>query len=774
VGTPDPNKAARLRDLADRMADQIEQKRNPGVADQNPTQRRIRMIRSMAREADRLERIQAALYALADGHEAGDLPEHLTGLSTRAQIETLFLFPSYPAGGGEESAKDRKRLAKAGIDDADKYDQAAGDLSFLADQRLSGPDPGREIRDMELDLVGRDIPGYFPTPRPVVERMLEAAGIEPGMTVLEPSAGKGDIADVLREAHPEADLKVIEWNMDLRAILEAKGHPIIGLDFLGHEGWYDRIIMNPPFENGQDVDHVRHAYHCLRPGGRLVAIMCEGPFFRNDKAAAGFRAWLIAVGAENEKLPQGSFKNGDRPTGVAARLVVIDKPGQEETMPEEKAAETANEETQEAQEPQAEEPKAEESEILTCGQCGEFSPADAEGGPVCRASGEYVTHDDEACESFWRPEGLKRAVAGHPGAEARWARLRKKGMTDSELTEEVQQALRNVDGWNTPGLPPVRTSWQEELKFWYGTDTMKGEPTLAGAALVDRVRQVLEIPYPKDQEPEENAAEPEQTETRDIVAPLDEEAKAKKADEFKVLWSEKRDLEAAKKEAADDYNSQIKAVELELDKLAQQLRTGQQNLTVSVRVVHDYQAGEVVVIRADNGEELERRAMSDKERQAALPLQDSQEPAGEAEKKATCGDCDHWMTDSEGNGGCPLVSKGRLSIDPACGDFKPRAQEPAGETGETPEATEEPEPTTTENQPAPAETEKDPLVDQARAYRLKTAIKAAMEEGRVLDDGRPDPAYVRSVFPRGNEPTDEEMAAAWEAFQAEQQAREAA
>jgi len=675
VGTPDPNKAARLRDLADRMAAQIEQKRNPGVADQNPTQRRVRMIRAMAREADRLERVQAALYALADGHEAGDLPEHLTGLSTRAQIETLFLFPSYPAGGGEESAKDRKRLAKAGLDDADKYDRAAGDLSFLADQRLSGPDPGREIRDMELDLVGRDIPGYFPTPRPVVELMLEAAGIEPGMTVLEPSAGKGDIADVLREAHPEADLKVIEWNMDLRTILEAKGHPIIGLDFLGHEGGYDRIIMNPPFENGQDVDHVRHAYHCLRPGGRLVAIMCEGPFFRNDKAAAGFRAWLIAVGAENEKLPQGSFKNGDRPTGVAARLVVIDKPGQEEAMPEEKTAETAN---------------------------GELDAQDMKKEPVAGTSASS-----------------EEALSPH---------VRNDRDLESNLTQEDE---------------PVKPEETQEPQ--------------------------AEEPGAEEQPEPRTKAEEAGTETRDIVVPLDPEAKAKKADEFKVLWSEKRDLEAAKKEAADDYNAQIKAVELDLDKLAQQLRTGQQNLTVSVRVVHDYQAGEVLVIRADNGEELERRAMSDKERQSALPLQDSQEPAGEAEKKATCADCAAWRTEN-----CPFGSR-HMDSRPTCDDFVPRPPETSEQqVGEAAEATEEPEPATAENEAAPAETEKDPLVDQARAYRLRTAFKAAMEEGRVLDDGRPDPAYVRSVFPRGNEPTDEEMAAAWEAFQAEQQAREAA
>jgi 16S rRNA G1207 methylase RsmC len=57
-------------------------------------------------------------------------------------------------------------------------------------------------------------------------------------------------------------------------------------------GAYDRIVMNPPFENGQDIAHVEHAYELLSPGGRLVTVMSEGPFFRQDKNAASFRNWL--------------------------------------------------------------------------------------------------------------------------------------------------------------------------------------------------------------------------------------------------------------------------------------------------------------------------------------------------------------------------------------------------------------------------------------------------------------------------------------------------
>lgn len=81
--------------------------------------------------------------------------------------------------------------------------------------------------------------------------------------------------------------------------------------------------MNPPFEEGQDILHVRHAYECLAEDGAMVAIMSEGSFFRQDKRAADFRAWLDLVGGSNEELPADAFKESG--TSVRTRLVVIRK-----------------------------------------------------------------------------------------------------------------------------------------------------------------------------------------------------------------------------------------------------------------------------------------------------------------------------------------------------------------------------------------------------------------------------------------------------------------
>lgn len=184
-----------------------------------------------------------------------------------------------------------------------------------------------EIKNLERELVGKKISGFFPTPKSLALRMLEAAEIKPGMEVLEPSAGKGDIADLLKTKEGITP-DTIEINYELKNILSQKGHKVVSDDFLEYnDKQYDRILMNPPFEKGQDIDHIKHAYTLLKPGGILVSIASEGPFFRTDNKSKEFRKWLEKVDAGAEKLPQGSFTGGEafRQTGVSTRLVTIVK-----------------------------------------------------------------------------------------------------------------------------------------------------------------------------------------------------------------------------------------------------------------------------------------------------------------------------------------------------------------------------------------------------------------------------------------------------------------
>jgi hypothetical protein len=152
--------------------------------------------------------------------------------------------------------------------------------------------------------------------------MLSMAGIRDLDAVLEPSAGDGAIADAIRERY-EIEPACIEYNYSLLELLGAKGHTIIGHDFLTyHGGGWNAIVMNPPFENKQDIDHVKHAFDLLIDGGRLVSVMSASVMHNSDKKATAFREFVDDHGYFQE-LPEGSFKESG--TNVNAVLCVLDK-----------------------------------------------------------------------------------------------------------------------------------------------------------------------------------------------------------------------------------------------------------------------------------------------------------------------------------------------------------------------------------------------------------------------------------------------------------------
>ena len=187
----------------------------------------------------------------------------------------------------------------------------------------------QEIKELERKFIGAQIPGFFPTPGGVepmglARETINAANIQEGNTICEPSAGLGHLADPISELYPDNPLTVVEYNYSLCQALKLKGYEAQHEDFLQHTGTYDRIIMNPPFENGQDIAHVLHAYSLLNPGGRLVAIMA-GNKNKQDQHTRDFMEFLEAAGGSIEENPAGSFLSAFRPTGVNTVTVILDK-----------------------------------------------------------------------------------------------------------------------------------------------------------------------------------------------------------------------------------------------------------------------------------------------------------------------------------------------------------------------------------------------------------------------------------------------------------------
>lgn len=284
----------------------------------------------------------------------------------------------------ETAAYRRAVLARMGIETPAEMRAALREYVALK----VAPKEADRIKELERAMIWRRNDGmdFFPTPADQADEMIAVADIGPDMSILEPSAGMGHIADRIRDAGYEPD--VIELSGDRRELLEAKGYNIVASDFMdmtprgftygdvfkhkdgrlgilgsngglgssrykfipldgdkrsfeyvdrddlegfekrGTDSGYDRIIMNPPFSDRRDAQHVMHAYDLLKPGGRLVAIVGEGVFFGQDKKAQEFRDWLEQHGGTSEKLAEGTFLDPSLPvnTGVNARMIVVDKP----------------------------------------------------------------------------------------------------------------------------------------------------------------------------------------------------------------------------------------------------------------------------------------------------------------------------------------------------------------------------------------------------------------------------------------------------------------
>jgi predicted RNA methylase len=172
-------------------------------------------------------------------------------------------------------------------------------------------------------VVPKDEFNFFPTPPDVVARLLDLAGIENGMRLLEPSAGRGAIAFPCAEAGASVDCyELMEANYTAIAA-DQRLNWVRHADFLAQapEPFYDRVVMNPPFMKQLDIKHVMHAFKFLRPDGLLVAVMSAGVSFRDNKLTQEFRDLVRAQGGDILALPDGSFKQSG--TGVNTVIAVI-------------------------------------------------------------------------------------------------------------------------------------------------------------------------------------------------------------------------------------------------------------------------------------------------------------------------------------------------------------------------------------------------------------------------------------------------------------------
>jgi hypothetical protein len=332
--------AEKLKVLAEGMQTLINSKLNSATSQQRPTAKRLRVAAGMRQDGYKLQDIQRVLFSLSEAHKENTIDEYsfLKAIRTKSQVELINLIGIFLKENWQQESiqarfdSNKKELEKLGINSVYDWTLAHSQKSELLNKsstshREEESATEQKIKELEQQIFSRKIDGFFPTPMPLIERLISLAELELNHHILEPSAGKGDIADAIQKIfngkHPR--LSVCEINHTLREILELKKHKIIASNFLDVTNFYDRIVMNPPFENGSDIDHVMHAYTLLNLKGRVVAIMSEGVFYRQFKKDNAFREFLSKQNAYISEPIKEAFKNGFISTGVNVRIVAFNK-----------------------------------------------------------------------------------------------------------------------------------------------------------------------------------------------------------------------------------------------------------------------------------------------------------------------------------------------------------------------------------------------------------------------------------------------------------------
>lgn len=180
-----------------------------------------------------------------------------------------------------------------------------------------------------------NIPDFYPTPGHVINRMLCGIDLRCIKTILEPSAGKGDIVDYIMDyakAHEyhfryhKLDIDTIEINENLRHILKGKGYRVVHDDFLTFNTYkqYDLIIMNPPFSEGDK--HLLKALELQKYGGKIVCLLnaetLRTPYSNTRKDLV---RRLEDLSAEINYIGE-AFVDAERKTEVEVALINVDIP----------------------------------------------------------------------------------------------------------------------------------------------------------------------------------------------------------------------------------------------------------------------------------------------------------------------------------------------------------------------------------------------------------------------------------------------------------------
>ena len=177
---------------------------------------------------------------------------------------------------------------------------------------------------------------FYPTPRNLIDKMLCDLDFSMIKSILEPSAGKGDIVEALKEKEEirsygynkyQFDIDCIEMDQNLQHILRGKNFRVVYNDFLTYNTMkeYDLIIMNPPFSNG--YKHLLKALEMQQRNGGAVVCLLNAETLKNPctNDRQDLQRKLAEYNAKIEYI-QDAFLDAERKTAVEIALVKVQLP----------------------------------------------------------------------------------------------------------------------------------------------------------------------------------------------------------------------------------------------------------------------------------------------------------------------------------------------------------------------------------------------------------------------------------------------------------------
>ena len=181
---------------------------------------------------------------------------------------------------------------------------------------------------------------FFPTPSALAGKMVgKVKKLTDIKTVLEPSAGLGDLARAVKTAikaktwrnsyRSDVDIDVIEIDGNLRKILKGDFR-VVHDDFLSYSSRkkYDLIIANPPFSHG--AEHLLKAMDMQRKTGGQIVCLLNAETIRNPytKTRQQLCRELALLGKENCSIEfvSDAFKQARRKTSVEVAIVYCNFP----------------------------------------------------------------------------------------------------------------------------------------------------------------------------------------------------------------------------------------------------------------------------------------------------------------------------------------------------------------------------------------------------------------------------------------------------------------